>query len=75
MLELVLTNMGDPTGAARTVSPWCVAGRLGLPTQTSGPNEAMFGGSLGFHPGLGGCGHGGAGGSPGGHRLGGLFVV
>ena len=37
--------MGDPTGAPRTVSPWCVAGRLGLPTQTSGPNEAVFGGS------------------------------
>ena len=34
--------MEDPTGTPRTVSPWCVAGRLGLPTQTSGPNEAMF---------------------------------
>ena len=31
--------MEDPTGAPRTVSPWCVAGRLGLPTQTSGPKR------------------------------------
>ena len=38
------TNDGGPSGAPRTLSPWCVAGRLVLPTQTSGPKEAMFGG-------------------------------
>ena len=41
--------MGDPTGAPRTVSPWCVAGRLGLPTQTSGP-DAVFGFGAGGIP-------------------------